>query len=204
MLAGGLGPAAADGQQWGETAMATAVPAVQRRLAATLGLLAAARPASSSLSEADAVLERHRRNQTAGVHFPADGASMPCPSHTPVELAAGRRLSAPPPRDPGAETCFAVVGDFGTGMSEPDVTRPELITCGVSERGVSTRPRGDAAADPVGYLQVAELVRSWGVDFVITTGDNNYSVGDASTIDAHVGKGCASQFCTRTYSNAAG
>ena len=38
--------------------------------------------------------------------------------------------------------------------------------------------------DEVGYLLVANMVRSWAPDCVITTGDNNYSVGAASTIDA--------------------
>ena len=49
----------------------------------------------------------------------------------------------------------------------------------------------------MGYLLVANMVRSWGPDCVITTGDNNYSVGAASTIDAHVGKGY--HWCMRPY-----
>ena len=51
--------------------------------------------------------------------------------------------------------------------------------------------------DEVGYLLVANMVRSWAPDCVITTGDNNYSVGAASTIDAHVGKGY--HWCMRPY-----
>jgi hypothetical protein len=35
---------------------------------------------------------------------------------------------------------------------------------------------------------VASLVASWGVDFVITTGDNNYPSGAAETIDQNVGQ----------------
>lgn len=35
---------------------------------------------------------------------------------------------------------------------------------------------------------VASLVQSWNVDFVITTGDNNYSTGQATTIDANIGQ----------------
>ncbi len=41
---------------------------------------------------------------------------------------------------------------------------------------------GDRARD------VSLLVKSWGVDFVITTGDNNYPNGAASTIDANIGQ----------------
>jgi tartrate-resistant acid phosphatase type 5 len=35
---------------------------------------------------------------------------------------------------------------------------------------------------------VSQLVKSWGVDFIITTGDNNYPNGAASTIDANIGQ----------------
>jgi hypothetical protein len=35
---------------------------------------------------------------------------------------------------------------------------------------------------------VANLVKSWNPDFIITTGDNNYPDGAASTIDAHIGQ----------------
>lgn len=35
---------------------------------------------------------------------------------------------------------------------------------------------------------VADLVHSWDVDVIITTGDNNYSVGSAATIDQNVGQ----------------
>jgi hypothetical protein len=47
---------------------------------------------------------------------------------------------------------------------------------------------GDYGRDGEGEASVAALVRSWKVDFVITTGDNNYNDGEASTIDANVGK----------------
>jgi hypothetical protein len=35
---------------------------------------------------------------------------------------------------------------------------------------------------------VSALVKSWNVDFIITTGDNNYPAGAAATIDANVGQ----------------
>jgi hypothetical protein len=35
---------------------------------------------------------------------------------------------------------------------------------------------------------VAALVHSWDVDLVVTTGDNNYPDGEASTIDANIGR----------------
>jgi hypothetical protein len=44
---------------------------------------------------------------------------------------------------------------------------------------------GDGSADEA---RVAALVASWNPDFVITTGDNNYPDGAASTIDDHIGQ----------------
>src|SRR5438445_4582160 len=35
---------------------------------------------------------------------------------------------------------------------------------------------------------VANLVKSWNPDFVVTTGNNNYPAGAAATIDANVGQ----------------
>src|SRR5438128_8882022 len=35
---------------------------------------------------------------------------------------------------------------------------------------------------------VANLVKSWNPDFIITTGDNNYPNGEASTINTNIGQ----------------
>jgi len=43
--------------------------------------------------------------------------------------------------------------------------------------------------DPAGAeAAVATLVASWNPEFILTTGDNNYPDGDASTIDANIGQ----------------
>ena len=47
---------------------------------------------------------------------------------------------------------------------------------------------GDFGANSEGEAQVAKLVRSWQPDFIVTTGDNNYPAGEASTIDVNIGK----------------
>jgi tartrate-resistant acid phosphatase type 5 len=46
---------------------------------------------------------------------------------------------------------------------------------------------GDYGEGSQGEQDVANLVKSWNPDFVITTGDNNYPSGSAETIDAHIG-----------------
>lgn len=47
---------------------------------------------------------------------------------------------------------------------------------------------GDFGEDGPDEARVADLVKSWNVDFIVTTGDNNYPDGESSTIDANVGK----------------
>ena len=47
---------------------------------------------------------------------------------------------------------------------------------------------GDFGAAGQPAADVANLVHSWNVDYVLTTGDNNYPNGEASTIDANIGQ----------------
>jgi tartrate-resistant acid phosphatase type 5 len=47
---------------------------------------------------------------------------------------------------------------------------------------------GDYGSGGRGEAAVAEMVKAWEPDFIVTTGDNNYPDGAASTIDAHVGQ----------------
>jgi hypothetical protein len=47
---------------------------------------------------------------------------------------------------------------------------------------------GDFGADTPAEAEVAALVKSWNPAFIITTGDNNYPDGAASSIDANIGK----------------
>lgn len=47
---------------------------------------------------------------------------------------------------------------------------------------------GDFGSDDQHELDVANLVKSWNPEFIVTLGDNNYPSGEASTIDANIGK----------------
>lgn len=47
---------------------------------------------------------------------------------------------------------------------------------------------GDYGSAGEAEARVAELVKSWGVDFITTVGDNNYPNGGADTIDANIGQ----------------
>jgi hypothetical protein len=47
---------------------------------------------------------------------------------------------------------------------------------------------GDYGTGDSDEAAVADLVKSWKPDFIITTGDNNYPDGEASTIDQNIGQ----------------
>ncbi len=47
---------------------------------------------------------------------------------------------------------------------------------------------GDYGIDSPEEASVASMVKGWKPDFIITTGDNNYQLGEAYTIDANIGK----------------
>lgn len=74
-------------------------------------------------------------------------------------LAAGRLRAQTNPTGPGAIR-FAVIGDYGETLA--DQTFP--------------------------LDQVGAMIRSWNPDFVVSLGDNNYVLGQASTIDVNIGK----------------
>lgn len=73
------------------------------------------------------------------------------------------------------------------GTSVPASTGPELR---VARPGPHVRMAviGDYGEAGPAEAAVAELVASWSPELVITTGDNNYEVGGASTIDENIGQ----------------
>jgi hypothetical protein len=83
---------------------------------------------------------------------------------------------------------LVVWGIMSFGLNVYDVDVP--VTAKPSDCGQDVRfavigdygEAGQAAAD------VAALVDSWQVDFIVTTGDNNYPNGEAGTIDQNIGQ----------------
>ncbi|MCH7761181.1 metallophosphoesterase, partial [candidate division TA06 bacterium] len=68
------------------------------------------------------------------------------------------------------------------------VTLLTLISFSSSLYGQSFAIIGDYGSEGTNEEDVANLVKSWNPDFVITAGDNNYSDGEASTIDPNIGQ----------------
>jgi Calcineurin-like phosphoesterase len=98
---------------------------------------------------------------------------------------------------------FAVIGDFGLDNYKPKTTAK---TQEQEKKEAPKKPEDDddhdddealLSATPFETSQVqrnpheaavAKLVKSWQPDFIVTTGDNNYPKGEASTIDDNIGK----------------
>ena len=67
--------------------------------------------------------------------------------------------------------------------------RPLITVDSAQEPGtISFAVIGDYGSDDQHELDVANLVKSWNPEFIITLGDNNYPDGEAATIDANIGK----------------
>jgi hypothetical protein len=66
-----------------------------------------------------------------------------------------------------------------TARIDPTATPPPSIRFAVIGDFGSAGPNLEA---------VATMIKSWDVDFIITTGDNNYPDGEAATIDANIGQ----------------
>jgi len=64
---------------------------------------------------------------------------------------------------------------IGQSEAEPE---PTVRFAVIGDYGTGDQPSADVAA----------LVATWGVDFVITVGDNNYPSGEAETLDENVGQ----------------
>src|SRR6267143_5700251 len=90
-------------------------------------------------------------------------------------------------------------------LSRRQVLKTSSLAVAVALGSLWGLPFGDRAAGPAGVTlrfavigdygwvpgnpgSVASLVRTWSPDFVVTTGDNNYRCGEASTIDANIGQ----------------
>src|SRR5437867_4392530 len=63
-----------------------------------------------------------------------------------------------------------------------------LLASAASGAPITFAAIGDFGSDYVSTRQVAQLVKSWQPQFIITLGDNNYPSGALETIDRNVGQ----------------
>jgi len=95
----------------------------------------------------------------------------------PTELAVPTQtneLAPTPTTEPVQTSTTTLLPLIFTETPAPQPLRFAVI----GDYGTGGQPEAD----------VAELVKSWRPDFVITTGDNNYPAGSSETIDEHIGQ----------------
>jgi 3',5'-cyclic AMP phosphodiesterase CpdA len=73
---------------------------------------------------------------------------------------------------------FAQVVTSGQGNDKQSKTGNTIIFAVIGDFGQSGKKE----------LGVANLITGWNVDFIVTTGDNNYPDGEATTIDKNIGR----------------
>lgn len=74
---------------------------------------------------------------------------------------------------------------FFTGLSACTSSHPTSTDCFITQ---TIAIIGDFGLSGPAEAKVAELVKSWSPDLIISTGDNNYPLGEASTIDTNIGQ----------------
>jgi tartrate-resistant acid phosphatase type 5 len=103
--------------------------------------------------------------------------------------AASPAASQPVATVAGTPIALPLIGKEAGSTSAPTSTQaPPATLTATTEPPLRFAVIGDYGAGESAETDVANLVVSWGPEFIITTGDNNYPTGSAQTIDAHIGQ----------------
>lgn len=103
----------------------------------------------------------------------------------PSTLAPTQKPPDPTPGAPSEQPLTSLPASPTAAPLPVDTAAP---TATVAPEPILFAVIGDYGEGNQGELDVSELVKSWGPDFIITTGDNNYPIGSAETIDLHIGQ----------------
>ena len=98
---------------------------------------------------------------------------------------AGSVPATPLPTITALPTFWQTSSPQTTAPQAPDAT-PEPSPTPITNVRLAVIGDFGLAGEPL--EQVAALVNSWDVDFIVTVGDNNYPDGEAATIDRNIGK----------------
>lgn len=111
--------------------------------------------------------------------------------------SAGGPAQPTAPSPPAAATpSTAAETPADTAPAVSATSTAPAAAAGESPAAVETEPAailrlaviGDYGLAGEPLAQVAELVKSWQPDYILTTGDNNYPSGEAATIDQNIGQ----------------
>ncbi|HMI85772.1 MAG TPA: metallophosphoesterase [Polyangiaceae bacterium] len=100
---------------------------------------------------------------------------------------------APPPVTPATSAKASDLPGDGSPLSAVAPAQPigesDTLTSDAKAAGaIRFAVIGDFGSSTPPEAQVANLVKGWHPDFLITLGDNNYPAGEATTIDANIGR----------------
>jgi len=104
-----------------------------------------------------------------------DAASIAAATATQLPTSTATRAAPSPTAIPATETLLPKI----TAAATSPVDSSEAIRFAVI---------GDYGSDSKEEETVSEMVKGWQPDFIITVGDNNYSVGARVTIDRNIGQ----------------
>jgi tartrate-resistant acid phosphatase type 5 len=79
---------------------------------------------------------------------------------------------------PLASATPTIAPSFTPAQSPSPTPEPDIVFAVIGDYGTGVQKEE----------QLADLVKSWQPDFIITTGDNNYPLGSEKTIDANIGQ----------------
>lgn len=85
-------------------------------------------------------------------------------------------------------SCCAAVFVLTVVSRLPNIAHSQEARASVLPPGLRFAVVGDYGLAGQPEMDVANLVKSWDPDLIITTGDNNYPLGDQSTIDQNIGQ----------------
>lgn len=114
---------------------------------------------------------------------------------TPASTLPAAEIPTQPPRvtpSPPRETWLASSPAPAPYLTPSEAKPPPALTpestLAATTEGIRFAVIGDYGSGNKNAEAVANLVKSWDPDFIITTGDNNYPSGAASTIDHNIGQ----------------
>src|SRR3990172_1481546 len=100
----------------------------------------------------------------------------------------GRRTAEAYDGEPPAAPKLVITYTTGEPPTPTDTPTPSPTPTPLPAGSIRFAIIGDYGSAGLPEQDVANLVKSWNPDFVITTGDNNYPDGAADTIDANIGQ----------------
>ena len=111
----------------------------------------------------------------------AKGSTELSPSPAPAASVTKSNPAQPSSETPSTEQAVARSGAVGDAESSRG-------DGGAQSGAVRFAVIGDYGTSSPAAARVAAMVKGWNPDFVVTLGDNNYPAGEATTIDANIGR----------------